>query len=659
MKKKRKKTSPARSSAQRWSDLSWTDLNDWAGSRAVTRGRSYQRRGLVEDLGISRGGELVAWVTGRERYATRVRRDLAGPGNRAPMHLESSCSCPVGIRCKHAVAVILAALEALGAGEKIRQVSSRDLRWDLATGVSESATSDTPSNPSSLKPYLFSFKKSELVEFLLELSAAYPEVKADIVDRSIRASGDVAAVVQQIRREIDAVSKQPVWWDHWRGEGELPDYSRVEKGLASLLGSAHYDEICELGRELFEAGRAQLEGARDDGQTCMAISDCMSIVFRAVLKSSLSDPEKILWAIDLSMEDDFGLAEEIGSILERRWSKRTWSAVADGLAVRLDSLGDSEGGDFAARFERECLCRWLCSALDAAGRGEEAIETCEGEALTTGNYEPLVRRLMDAGRLDEAVQWAERGYAAVLGEMPGVAEGLRTLLREIAHRRRQWPLVAAYDAECFLERPNVSNLKKLLAAAKKAHCEGQVREAALRFLETGRDPARSKKWPLPPTRLATGASSQKAGELVKHWDVLRDLAIDEDRPDDVLRWHDRLAQRTRSRFWYSQVPNLRVAEAVAATHPERAIEIYRRAAERLIGKTNPDSYVEAGALLERVRDLLHASGHADEWPAILAELRQVHSRKWRLMEVLDGLEGKPIVPVRKVKGSQRRRRSRT
>jgi uncharacterized Zn finger protein len=95
---------------------------------------------------------------------------------------------------------------------------------------------------------------------------------------------------------------------------------------------------------------------------------------------------------------------------------------------------------------------------------------------------------------------------------------------------------------------------------------------------------------------------------------------------------------------------LRVARAVASTHPERAIEIYRAAAERLIERAKPDAYAEAGGLLRRVREILDGSGRSSEWPEILAEVREFHRRKRRLMEVLDGLPRKPIV---------RRKRSRS
>jgi uncharacterized Zn finger protein len=124
---------------------------------------------------------------------------------------------------------------------------------------------------------------------------------------------------------------------------------------------------------------------------------------------------------------------------------------------------------------------------------------------------------------------------------------------------------------------------ELVAAASKAGCEEGVRAEALRFLETGRHP-RCGKWPLPEAGLAS--AGDRSGSLTeKHWDVLRDLAIDEDRPDDVLAWHDRLAKGERS-GWRSGC-DLRVARAVSAIHPDRAIEMYTAAAERLIDRKHP------------------------------------------------------------------------
>ncbi len=56
-------------------NLTWFDLESWAGSRVVSRGKSYQRSKLVKDLAITQSGDLVAWVRGSTTYATKVSFD--------------------------------------------------------------------------------------------------------------------------------------------------------------------------------------------------------------------------------------------------------------------------------------------------------------------------------------------------------------------------------------------------------------------------------------------------------------------------------------------------------------------------------------------------------------------------------------------------------
>src|SRR5262245_34933934 len=94
------------SAGERWAQLTWDDLEEWAGSRSLQRGRSSQRSGHVEQLSRTGDGALLAWVRGTYRYATEVTLSDGG-------ELSSRCSCPVGISCKHGVAVVVDFLDAL------------------------------------------------------------------------------------------------------------------------------------------------------------------------------------------------------------------------------------------------------------------------------------------------------------------------------------------------------------------------------------------------------------------------------------------------------------------------------------------------------------------------------------------------------------------
>jgi hypothetical protein len=101
----------------------------------------------------------------------------------------------------------------------------------------------------------------------------------------------------------------------------------------------HSDLVVELGRELIERGFAQIGEAHDEGDTGMAFAECLPVVFDAVAKSSLTPCQKLLFAIDACLADDYGIInEEADSILGADWQRADWSAVADALAKRLKAL---------------------------------------------------------------------------------------------------------------------------------------------------------------------------------------------------------------------------------------------------------------------------------------------------------------------------------
>lgn len=56
----------------RFADLTWNEIIDWAGKKIASRGRSYQRNGHVSHLAETDDGALIAWVDGAHRYATKV-----------------------------------------------------------------------------------------------------------------------------------------------------------------------------------------------------------------------------------------------------------------------------------------------------------------------------------------------------------------------------------------------------------------------------------------------------------------------------------------------------------------------------------------------------------------------------------------------------------
>jgi uncharacterized Zn finger protein len=125
-------------------------------------------------------------------------------------------------------------------------------------------------------------------------------------------------------------------------------------------------------------------------------------------------------------------------------------------------------------------------------------------------------------------------------------------------------------------------------------------------------------------------------------EVLIEIAIAEKRPDEVLRWYDRRKPRSRGWDWGWSTED-RIAEAVAAKYPERAVAIWKQLAEAQVALTKPNAYDIAAGYLRKVGRVLKQQGKGQDWQSYLAALRQANERKRRFVDVLDILAGRRIL----------------
>jgi uncharacterized Zn finger protein len=109
--------------------LNWSDLEQWAGGRVLSRGQGYHRDHRVKGLAQTQAGAVVAWVQGGRRYATEVDFEDG--------ELVSVCTCPYGNNCKHAVAVVLEYLDHLEKKLEVPQITGQDQRIASLEGMDE------------------------------------------------------------------------------------------------------------------------------------------------------------------------------------------------------------------------------------------------------------------------------------------------------------------------------------------------------------------------------------------------------------------------------------------------------------------------------------------------------------------------------------------
>jgi uncharacterized Zn finger protein len=636
--------------------LDWDDLEQWAGSRILSRGQGYQRSHRVKELVQTQTGALVAWVYGGQKYATEVDFEDG--------ELISVCTCPYGDNCKHAVAVVLEYLDQLKKNRKVPQIMEQDQRIALLQGFADEEDRDvddeegedvdaihlvSPKIGKSIDPNLKGFlgeqTKEQLITLLKDLSERYPSVREDLQDRQDLSKGSVKRLVSAARKEIHELSSKPGWRNHWKNEGYVPDYSRVKDRLESLLGNGHADEVVVLGKELLETGIRQVEMSDDEGETGIEISSCLDIVFLALPQSSLSAVDQVLWVIDAELKDNYDLCYGSESFWENEQKASDWNVVADKLIHRLNEFKSARDEDnFSKDYQRDRLSDWVIQALENADRHEEIIPICEQEAVKTGSYPRLVDALRKAKRFGEAKQWIFRGVRAIEKKWPGIAKQLKDTLREMTEREGDWLKVAAYRTEDFFQSPSLHTFQDMKKAAEKAKVWPEVRVAAFLYLETGKLPPTDPSWPLPETGLKENRESRKNEFPMS--DVLIDIAIEEKRPDDVLRWYDQLKSRKQI-FWGGDgYQEDKIAGAVVDLYPDRAIAIWKNLAEKQIALTQPAAYETAALYLKKVHHFLKKLARESEWKSYLSELREANARKKRLIQILDRLETRRIIDER-------------
>jgi uncharacterized Zn finger protein len=651
----RRQMSSNKSENDQFKELTWEDIENWAGSKVLSRGRKYQQGRLVTRLAKTPDGGLIADVAGSEAYTTFVAFRDKG--------IVSHCTCPYGESCKHAVAVILEYLEQAKKGIKIPTVDSSDPRLNRVKtspgydrryeGDNENNEEDmeeystTPNRHSEsasqhLKGFLENMSKEELVALLLEQTEKHPSVSDDLQHRQKLLRGDVKKIVASVRKEIQSLSAEPAWRNHWNDEGCIPDYSRVRNRLESLLAAGHADAVIALGEELLTAGVEQVETSDDEGETAEEITSCLDIVFRALSGSSLSSVEQMIWAIDAELEDDFDLCQGANYFWEVKKEPPHWSAVADKLLQRLKRLkpvGRDE--NFSNAYRRDKLSDWIIEAFKNSGRSKEIIPLCEEEAVNTGNYVRLVEALLNAERKKDAERWIVKGITASQKESPGIAAKLRDTLREMREKEGNWPAVAAIRAEEFFSRPSFTAYNDVRLASKPAGQWPVVRTAVLSYLETGKLPLAGPSWPLPEAEIKLDHSSQQ--EKPPMVGILIDIAINEKETDEIIRWYDYPAEKGCYGRRWSEYKEDRIADAIEKDYPDRAAAIWKALAEGQISLTKPSAYEAAAVYLKKLHGFFTGQNRAEEWTNYLAGLRQTHARKPRLLQTLARLEGRKII----------------
>ncbi|GCD95180.1 SWIM zinc finger family protein [Embleya hyalina] len=533
------------------------DLLAAAGSKSYGRGEGYLD--AVANLAEDDPGVVTAVVYGNDTYGVVLEYGADG--------LAGNCDCPYGDQghfCKHCVAVGLTFLRSV-----------------------ENRPADEPgAHTFDLRAYLASLDPHELVDLLDEAAHNDPDLRRRLALRAARTDAgggpDIAAIREHLGRSLRTYG----YLDRHGAHTYAGAVADIAETLRELSDGGHHVAVVDLsGRALGLIGVALGDVDDSDG----AITDEGEALVELHAEACAAAPT-----------DPVELADWL---LTFQLAGHDWPELR--IRDYADPLGDTGIAHYATRLravrEDRRLVRHLREDLAEVQEDTDALVDALRDDLTHGYaYLRIADVLTDAGRVDEALEWAERGFTEHPNESR-LADYL-TLRYDAAGRgedasRVRW--------EQFRSQPSVAGHRQLLEAARATGAHDRYHTEALQLL---RDAIAH-----PPTR-------------VRATRVLIDILLADEQFDEA--WTEAETLGATREQW------LRLADGCRTTRPEAAVRTYMREAEALITTTGNNAYARAADLIARARDTSRAADCEQTWQERFTTLRTNHHRKRNLTAAL-------------------------
>jgi uncharacterized Zn finger protein len=555
------------------------DLQALAGPRSYQRGTGYLD--AVAHLGIVPGG-VQAIVHGTEPYRVRLLNEDG--------ELAGTCDCPVGVEgtfCKHCVALGLVVLSAA----ELADLDPEPRCW---TG-----------GQIDLRGYLESLDHATLVELLHEHALDDETLSRKLSLRAARRHAGGQPDAAALRRQID--------------------HALRTRGFTSYHGSFDYarrgQEILDTLQELLDAGHASLviplaeraialivEASEQTDDSAGVVGDAASAMLAlhaAACRAAPPDPEALArWLLDLELEGPGWPEVELeaywdalgpqGQAAYRRRVERLWTERPPRPVDRPPIYGHDD--------HRRFVVTRLMEQLAELDQDTDRLIRIIAADLSSGwQYLRIANLLRDAGRVEEALAWAERGLRAATGERPDPR--LVDLTAGLYQQAGRAEDAVRLRGDVFERDPTQATYQALRATTLAAGRWPETRDQALEVLRA---------------RAAREGGYANA-TLVR-------VLLDEQRHDEA--WTAALEGGCTDDLW------LALAERRAVSHPADAIGVYRRLVEAAVGQGTKDAYREAAALAERIRRLHQRADMPEAFSSWLDGLKARHRRKRNLMAEL-------------------------
>ncbi|MBQ7607458.1 MAG: hypothetical protein IJU76_05760 [Desulfovibrionaceae bacterium] len=214
--------------------------------------------------------------------------------------------------------------------------------------------------------YLKRLDKKELYELIYTFAKDHSDIENYILANILIGKKDIDGAFS-VARDLNS--------DIWNNVASdtkvfVPDFTLLTNVVKELLDAGYADQILDLGNEIIDNCRVELETEYEDivideDATITAITPLLEVIKDAVLDSSLSDDERLLWLFDATLlygtED---ICQPFVDYISDDTSKDDWDPVVDILLERM------EEEDFEEKYAPNIL-EWCKHAFSCAGRIDE------------------------------------------------------------------------------------------------------------------------------------------------------------------------------------------------------------------------------------------------------------------------------------------------
>jgi hypothetical protein len=579
------------------------NIRTFVGEQNFLKGQQHVRDGAIVNP-VQQGVALKAYCYGSlpEPYRVQVTCDDSGI-------TAALCSCSGGTPeygnrgCEHVAALLLTWTEqpeAFTAMDNIDTILERQSKAHLITLIKQ----------------LLQKQPEVEWQFTMPPLSGYKSVPIDTdeyrrqVDAAFRHGGREWDAVYGISSDLYEITSPAARFARQRDYANAAAiYEVVAMEILSHYLSYH-DEDSALGRvvqDCVEGLGACLESERENETLRKQILEGIFAVYR--------------FDVD---HGGFGLTRDIPPEFLQHTTPEEKHLVAQWVRTTLPELqeGKQESDWHRKRYGG------LLLALEADILGDEEVLRIGRE---TKNIQAVVTRLLELGRVDEAVQDASQADGWQLLKLADLFvqyeqnTAVERMMYEKAQQERytssaEWlknhhlaknDLAVALEMAqlIFHKRPWFAEYQKMRELAMQLGNWEAVRQAALTFLET------------------THNTSTLAEVALDERDIERALQLLEATKPHGLESY-------QWKYDYARAPEvaLKAAERAEEAYPRAAIDLYQQHVERLITGRGRGNYQVACRYLIKIRSLYEKLDETEQWTNYIAWLRKRHSRLHTLKE---------------------------